>query len=63
LPSRLAAQRGVALANGGRIDSGFGNECEVGLVVPYSGVPTIYKNVATIGARSAHGAGGRFAGL
>ncbi len=37
-------------ANTGKIDPGFGNEGEVDMVVPYSGVPTIYKNVAIIGA-------------
>src|SRR5580700_11206121 len=37
-------------ANTGKIDPGFGNEGVVDMVVPYSGVPTIYKNVAMIGA-------------
>ncbi len=37
-------------ANTGKIDPGFGNEGEVDTGVPYSGVPTIYKNVAMIGA-------------
>jgi glucose dehydrogenase len=34
----------------GQLVPGFGNEGEVEMVVPYSGVPTIYKNVAVIGA-------------
>src|SRR5271166_708125 len=37
-------------ANTGKIDPGFGNEGQVEMVVPYSGVPTIYKNVAMVGA-------------
>jgi quinoprotein glucose dehydrogenase len=37
-------------ANTGKIDPGFGNEGQVDMVVPYSGVPTVYKNVAMIGA-------------
>ena len=37
-------------ANTGKIDPGFGNEGKVDMVVPYSGVPTIYKNIALIGA-------------
>ena len=37
-------------ANTGKLDPGFGNEGEVDMVVPYSGVPTIFKNVAIIGA-------------
>jgi quinoprotein glucose dehydrogenase len=37
-------------ANTGKIDPGFGKEGQVDMVVPYSGVPTIYKNVAMIGA-------------
>jgi len=46
-----AGRKLVALnAKTGKIDPGFGNEGEVDVVVPYSGVPTIYKNVAMIGA-------------
>ncbi len=46
-----AGHKLIALnANTGKIDPGFGNEGEVDMVVPYSGVPTIYKNVAMIGA-------------
>ncbi len=37
-------------ANTGKIDPGFGNEGKVDMLVPYSGVPTIYKNIALIGA-------------
>lgn len=46
-----AGQYLVALnAKTGKIDPGFGNEGQVDMVVPYSGVPTIYKNIALIGA-------------
>jgi quinoprotein glucose dehydrogenase len=39
-----AGRKLVALnANTGKIDPGFGNEGEVDMVVPYSGVPTVYK--------------------
>jgi len=37
-------------AKTGKIDPGFGTEGTVDMVVPYSGVPTIYKNVAMVGA-------------
>ena len=37
-------------AKTGKIDPGFGNEGEVEMVVPYSGVPTIIRNVAVVGA-------------
>jgi len=41
----------VALnANTGKIDPGFGKEGQVDMTVPYSGVPTIYKNTVMIGA-------------
>src|SRR5579863_2700611 len=41
-----SGSRLIALnANTGKIDPGFGNEGQVDIVVPYSGVPTIYKNV------------------
>jgi len=41
----------VALnAKTGKIDPGFGKEGSVDMVVPYSGVPTIYKNVVMVGA-------------
>jgi quinoprotein glucose dehydrogenase len=36
-------------ANTGKIDPGFGNEGEVELRMPYSGVPAIYKNVILMG--------------
>ncbi len=61
------ARKLVALnANTGKIDPGFGNEGQVDMVVPYSGVPTIYKNVVMLGAtrwRNSHRAAGRFARL
>ncbi len=37
-------------AKTGKIDPGFGKEGSVDMVVPYSGVPTIYKNVVMVGA-------------
>lgn len=41
----------VALnANTGKIDPGFGKEGTVDMVVPYNGVPTIFKNVLMVGA-------------
>ena len=53
-PPRILFTSGAKLialnANTGKIDPGFGNEGTVDMVVPYSGVPTIYKNVAMIGA-------------
>ena len=53
-PPRILFTSGSKLialnANTGKIDPGFGKEGEVEMVVPYSGVPTIYKNVAMVGA-------------
>ncbi len=53
-PPRILFTSGSKLialnANTGKIDPGFGNEGTVDMLVPYSGVPTIYKNVAIIGA-------------
>lgn len=44
------AHKMVALnAKTGKIDPGFGKEGEIDLEVPFSGVPTIYKNVLLIG--------------
>jgi len=41
----------VALnASTGKIDPGFGKEGTVDMVVPYNGVPTIYKNLVLVGA-------------
>jgi len=41
----------VALnANTGKLDPGFGKEGMVDMVTGYSGVPTIYKNVVSVGA-------------
>jgi glucose dehydrogenase len=46
-----AGPRLVALnANTGNIDPGFGKEGIVEITVPWSGVPTIYKNVVMLGA-------------
>jgi quinoprotein glucose dehydrogenase len=45
------ASKLVALnANTGKLDPGFGKEGQVDMVVPYNGVPTVYKNVVTVGA-------------
>ncbi len=53
-PPRILFTSGAKLialnAKTGKLDPGFGNEGVVDMVVPYSGVPTIYKNVAMIGA-------------
>jgi glucose dehydrogenase len=37
-------------ANTGKIDPGFGKEGTVDMVVPYNGVPTVYKNIVLVGA-------------
>jgi quinoprotein glucose dehydrogenase len=34
----------------GKLDPGFGKEGIVDMVVPYNGVPTVFKNVVTVGA-------------
>jgi glucose dehydrogenase len=53
-PARIfftAGRNLIALAAAtGKIDSGFGNQGTVDLVVPYEGVPTIIKNVLAVGA-------------
>ena len=53
-PPRILFTSGSKLialdAKTGKIDPGFGNEGEVEMTVPYSGVPTIFKNVAVVGA-------------
>ena len=53
-PPRILFTAGTKLvalnAKTGKIDPGFGNEGQVEMVVPYSGVPTIYKNIAMVGA-------------
>lgn len=53
-PPRILFTSGSKLialnAKTGKIDPGFGDEGEVEMVVPWSGVPTIFKNVAVIGA-------------
>jgi glucose dehydrogenase len=53
-PPRVLFTSGTKLvalnANTGKLDPGFGKEGEVDIGVPYSGVPTVYKNVAMIGA-------------
>jgi glucose dehydrogenase len=37
-------------ANTGKVDPGFGKEGKVDIVVPWSGVPTIFRNVVLLGA-------------
>ena len=53
-PPRILFTTGTKLvalnANSGKLDPGFGNEGQVDIGVPYSGVPTVYKNVAMVGA-------------
>jgi quinoprotein glucose dehydrogenase len=53
-PPRVIFTSGRSLiainAKTGKIDPGFGNEGAVDMVVPYSGVPTIYKNIVMVGA-------------
>jgi len=53
-PARIlftAGRRLIALnAATGKIDPGFGKEGTVDMVVPYSGVPTVFKNVVVVGA-------------
>jgi quinoprotein glucose dehydrogenase len=44
--SKLAALN----AKTGKLDPGFGKEGEVDLVVPYNGVPTVFKNLVFTGA-------------
>ncbi len=46
-----AGRKLIALnANTGKIDPGFGKEGEVDIVVPWTGVPAIYKHAAILGA-------------
>jgi len=46
-----AGQRLIALnANTGKIDPGFGKEGVVDMVVGYSGIPTIFRNLVVVGA-------------
>ncbi len=53
-PPRIVFTTGSKLvglnAKTGKLDPGFGKEGEVEMTVPYNGVPTIYKNVITVGA-------------
>jgi glucose dehydrogenase len=53
-PPRIVFTAGpnlIALNAGtGKVDPGFGKEGTVDMVVPYSGVPTIFKNVVMVGA-------------
>ena len=56
-PARIFFTAGhnlIALAAAtGKIDSAFGNQGTVDMVVPYGGVPTIFKNVIAVGATTA----------
>ncbi len=53
-PPRIVFTSGshlIALnAKTGKIDPGFGKEGSVDMVVPYSGVPTVFRNVVMVGA-------------
>ena len=53
-PARILFTNGrnlIALnAKTGKVDPGFGREGTVDMVVPYSGVPTIFKNIVMVGA-------------
>jgi outer membrane protein assembly factor BamB len=53
-PARVLFTAGRSLvglnANTGKIDPGFGKEGTVDMVVPYNGVPTVYKNIVLVGA-------------
>ena len=53
-PPRIIVTLGrklIALdARTGRLETGFGKEGEVDLVVPYNSPPTIYKNIVMVGA-------------
>jgi quinoprotein glucose dehydrogenase len=46
VPGRLVGLN----ARTGKLDSGFGREGVVDIVIPYSGVPTVAKNVVLVGA-------------
>jgi quinoprotein glucose dehydrogenase len=37
-------------ATSGKLDPGFGKEGVLDMVVPYNGVPTIFKNLVLVGA-------------
>ena len=48
-----AGRRLIALnAATGQLDPGFGKEGEVDMVVPYNSIPTIFRNVAIVGANN-----------
>ena len=53
-PSRIVFTAGASLialnAGTGKLDPGFGKEGTVDMVVPYNGVPTIFKNLVLAGA-------------
>jgi quinoprotein glucose dehydrogenase len=52
-----AGRRLVALnAKTGALDTGFGKEGEVDMLVPYNSVPLVYKNVVVVGANTPAGA-------
>ena len=60
LPARIfvaAGRRLIALnAASGTIESRFGTNGEVDIVVPYNSVPLVYRNVVVVGANSPPGA-------
>jgi quinoprotein glucose dehydrogenase len=53
-PPRILFTAGRSLialnAGTGKLDPGFGNEGILDMVVPYNGVPTIFKNIVMVGA-------------
>ena len=62
-----AGQNLIALnANSGKLDPGFGKEGIVDMKIGYGGVPTVFRNVITVGAcgpRSSHRPSRRYARL
>src|SRR2546425_3812828 len=54
-----AGRRLIALnARTGTLDSGFGRDGEVDMVVPYNSVPLVYRNVVVVGANNPPGSAG-----
>jgi glucose dehydrogenase len=54
-----AGRRLIALnAKTGAVDTGFGKDGEVDMVVPYNSVPLVYQNVVVVGANTPAGAVG-----
>src|SRR3989442_913663 len=54
-----AGRRLIALnARTGTLDSAFGRDGEVDMVVPYNSVPLVYRNVVVVGANNPPGSAG-----